>query len=263
MTDEERQAVIRECIKAVNSHLYPDDTRLTESGKDHQRLVRRISDSLAALSAAVSRPDERQERSAVHKWHAFRCWLDVVDPLNKGITKADVIAKVDALNAPSPFDRPAASRPDERTRAWQPIASAPKDGTKILVGAAHRTGQWLPEVVMWLDDPSDGDARWWPWSFPEQQPTHWMPLPAAPIAAASTPPQQSQTPTNEGTGLEGHPGKPGAERVAGLPPGALPATSSVSASETPSASTPKEPPQLEGKYGPHGHMQGEDHQWRK
>jgi hypothetical protein len=60
---------------------------------------------------------------------------------------------------------------------WQPIDTAPKDGTKIL--AYTNDGYKFPLVSQCVWD--DG---WWPdvWESPENpiEPTHWMPLPSAP-----------------------------------------------------------------------------------
>lgn len=61
---------------------------------------------------------------------------------------------------------------------WQPIASAPKDGSPILTwdGEAMFVVEW--DAQSWYD----ADA--WP-----RQPTHWMPLPSPPVAAGDpTPP---------------------------------------------------------------------------
>jgi hypothetical protein len=66
---------------------------------------------------------------------------------------------------------------------WQPIDTAPKDGTKILVfdGVDMTTVRWM-----------DGRSEWWPgeWQLvcagmnAEEcefyKPTHWMPLPEPP-----------------------------------------------------------------------------------
>jgi hypothetical protein len=64
---------------------------------------------------------------------------------------------------------------------WQPIESAPKDGTEILVTDA-RTKDWT-HVAYWDDAVSaeypwmhaDADSSWHKDMF-----THWMPVPAAP-----------------------------------------------------------------------------------
>ena len=65
---------------------------------------------------------------------------------------------------------------------WQPIETAPQDGTDILVCVTHNLpdGEW--ETLMWVDWCSPPYE--WPHfaarfdiPFP---PTHWRPLPAAP-----------------------------------------------------------------------------------
>ncbi len=87
------------------------------------------------------------------------------------------------------------SQPDQHGRIkamqWQPIETAPKDGTPILLGGG-----------MWGDDWRDPTERvmvgWWErtkrigefWNccaaesghcnFPYEMPTHWMPLPPPP-----------------------------------------------------------------------------------
>jgi hypothetical protein len=60
---------------------------------------------------------------------------------------------------------------------WQPIETAPKDGTEILTfrdGVISQCG--------WKDD-LFGEKCWGhaSWSYPQwSQPTHWMPLPEPP-----------------------------------------------------------------------------------
>lgn len=89
---------------------------------------------------------------------------------------------------------------------WQPIEAAPKDGRTLLLGYPNRAGKWRTVRGQWMsadyiaeywEDPDLGGPGWfetseeaddvpncWPIS-----PTHWMPLPAAPGAAAPTLPQ--------------------------------------------------------------------------
>lgn len=59
---------------------------------------------------------------------------------------------------------------------WQPIETAPRDGTRVLAWSARwqapSTAQWYGNA--WMLDSSIGQFV--------HQPTHWMPLP--------TPPQQ-------------------------------------------------------------------------
>lgn len=57
---------------------------------------------------------------------------------------------------------------------WQPIESAPKDGTRILAFQESSQGHG---IVSWANSPGDGvwliDAYGAGWMYP----THWMPLP--------------------------------------------------------------------------------------
>lgn len=90
---------------------------------------------------------------------------------------------------------------------WQPIETAPKDGRKLLLTYKNSSG--LPRIVVggWVTDEEaaetdeDGvglEAGWYEridnWgdyyqvSINEGEPTHWMPLPAAPGATAEPAP---------------------------------------------------------------------------
>ena len=66
---------------------------------------------------------------------------------------------------------------DDRKEGWQPIETAPKDGTRIAVcGAAGNV--WFD--VRW-EKRSRAGERWTSFLGPVQfDPTHWMPLPKAP-----------------------------------------------------------------------------------
>lgn len=60
---------------------------------------------------------------------------------------------------------------------WQPIETAPKDGTLVLTACAP-TGiitpsEWMTEV-RWMDE---REPQW----FPLRDATHWMPLPPPPV----------------------------------------------------------------------------------
>lgn len=71
--------------------------------------------------------------------------------------------------------------------AWQPITTAPKDGTEILVRCQNRAG--LPGTVVahfcsWVEDHPPIAETFYFWDgvqFKEAvKPTHWMPLPDPP-----------------------------------------------------------------------------------
>jgi len=63
---------------------------------------------------------------------------------------------------------------------WSPIATAPKDGTKILVWRPHEDHNNVAHagVDFWKIN-HYGNGEWYR-SRRHQQPTHWMPLPPPP-----------------------------------------------------------------------------------
>lgn len=76
---------------------------------------------------------------------------------------------------------------------WQPIETAPKDGTLIILWDSNRelavSGHWHSEPAR--DDPSNGYEHAWSWwvssndtimwdGGPDDIPTHWTPLPEPP-----------------------------------------------------------------------------------
>lgn len=66
---------------------------------------------------------------------------------------------------------------------WRPIETAPKNGEYILMlrGTTVRTARWF-------DDWMFGESAWGApgWSYPkDDQPTHWMPMPAPPAGEYS------------------------------------------------------------------------------
>lgn len=73
------------------------------------------------------------------------------------------------------------------TTEWQPISSAPHDGTDVIL--AH----WLDDIPLWVavsswldlsgKESSQADDGYWHCEVREGVPTHWMPCPAAPKTA--------------------------------------------------------------------------------
>lgn len=75
---------------------------------------------------------------------------------------------------------------------WQPIETAPKDGTDIIVMYMHIETQ-IVHAAFWLDGEGVDavDVGWWSYKYSEvgrvhltewMAPTHWMPLPEPPSA---------------------------------------------------------------------------------
>lgn len=71
---------------------------------------------------------------------------------------------------------------------WQPIETAPKDGSHVLLWCEHMEG--IRYVVAKYITPSGRDHGWGPFCWgadgereiAERVPTHWMPLPSPPKA---------------------------------------------------------------------------------
>jgi len=82
---------------------------------------------------------------------------------------------------------------------WRPIETAPKDGRALLLGYTNQHGRWrtlrgrwvpIEEILEEWQELEDHEEGWYeapvePDEIPnvwETTPTHWMPLPAPPIA---------------------------------------------------------------------------------
>lgn len=72
---------------------------------------------------------------------------------------------------------------EELLLEWQPIETAPRDGTKIIVFRPIFDGTYIPRVgVDWFG--LYGGEGTWGRSRKDTPPTHWMPFPAPPLKAA-------------------------------------------------------------------------------
>ena len=121
-------------------------------------------------------------------------WLQIgLAPLHEG----DVIARTTKPTKWNPewwrfeplYTTPPQLKP---LTGWQPIETAPRDGTEILMtnGVDVSSGQWFSEYGGTYDQEGapngdERDAGWMDWIGGMQpDPTHWMPLPSPPIEAA-------------------------------------------------------------------------------
>ena len=59
--------------------------------------------------------------------------------------------------------------------AWQPIETAPKDGTEVLLKTS-RTGR----IANGLWNAVNSEHGFWVWAYIQAEPAHWMPLPKSP-----------------------------------------------------------------------------------
>lgn len=61
---------------------------------------------------------------------------------------------------------------------WQPIESAPKDGTSIII-YPHTDGGDVG-IASWINSVLGDTAGSWRSDYDREWPTHWMPLPLPP-----------------------------------------------------------------------------------
>ena len=145
-----------------------------ECGKEHAQLAKWLKELTAlrasptsapegwklpdALEHAPLRPDESAQEQ-VNMWHYTTGWNAFREAM---------------LAAPTP--------PVSEDR-WQPIETAPKDGSDVLLAGKRRediaSGYWLQSAYA-------GNGAWI-WPFVHKDPTHWMPLPKAPAMQEDKP----------------------------------------------------------------------------
>ena len=94
---------------------------------------------------------------------------------------------------------------EDALNPWQPIETAPKDETKVLIS----NGVWVVTAKYGLssncDNWDEGKVSWWDcleeecddsWYNTEFEPTHWMPLPNPPSVACEDE-EQRDTPKED------------------------------------------------------------------
>ena len=93
------------------------------------------------------------------------------------------------LTAPPP--------PAQQAVSWQPIETAPRNGSTMLLGLFNQLGKWRTMRGQWMsraeidetwEEPEDGEEGFYETCVEAEDvpncwrihPTHWMPLPSAP-----------------------------------------------------------------------------------
>ena len=107
--------------------------------------------------------------------------MDLAHRIAVGIDPA-LALRVEAFKTKHEQKVTAQPEPRAEVTGWQPIETAPRDGTEVVLlfdDEVALLGKIRPRVraASWLVD----------WTIPyrrDNPPTHWMPLPAAPIDAA-------------------------------------------------------------------------------
>jgi hypothetical protein len=140
-----------------------------ETRTDNQRLasLEQLTGLVDGLLEEIRGIAERHEHS--HEYSVKRA-ADLCDKFLR--TVAEEFAQSPAPAAPAP------------TSQWQDIATAPKDGPILaynpvqgVYATRYDRGEW-PHADWYSDDLGRDASLWYP------RPTHWQPLPSAPLSAA-------------------------------------------------------------------------------
>lgn len=160
-----------------------DQKALTQAKKAAATVYMDVDDNLAfdaAIEAGVDAylsaiPAQSQEaRAEAVAWGAFAraiCESEGRDWTSLDNSRADCERWFAAGRACAALAAPA-------PEGWRPIDTAPKDGTRILLGCfsapKHRKMEGTVAVAGW------SEAGWGPFNPLWWPPTHWMPLPTPP-----------------------------------------------------------------------------------
>ena len=178
----------------LSAGLDPSDVSVTLSVKETQALRLAISalerEAKAEPVAWLLRFGENGQYRSVRIVHPGATYADQeLTPLYASPPKEALTAGVvSGCKHPPRQDGSGSSRdiPEE----WQPIETAPRDGTPILLYFPHRDlvirgsyewqgeGDWEMDIPDWMDWTTDDDVVIQ--EDPSYAPTQWMPLPAPP-----------------------------------------------------------------------------------
>jgi hypothetical protein len=141
--------------------------------------------ALAACEQTLAAPVQPEQEPCGWQFYQNDRWNNGMETNNHRENTEDAgIPTRNVYPAAQPAQQePVASKPD-----WQTIETAPKGYTAVLVWNGQHVGEarYIPE------QDADEFGWWWantdPGNYDEsridRQPTHWMPMPAAPIEAA-------------------------------------------------------------------------------
>lgn len=99
------------------------------------------------------------------------------DPSNMCDDQSFTLSRERAKKWPHIYKQPLYTHPSppEGMAGWKPIETAPKDGTEILL----RSARGRVADGAWGQPDGWANPNCWVWPYINQEPTHWMPLPAS------------------------------------------------------------------------------------
>ena len=176
----------------------PPDAFYCQTARQAVGVWNLYAESLNARRAAIAGAAPKAEAGELQPVETIRYWLNAYsDPASGDHFMGHGMVVTLLREYLAMREAAALAAPAERGVQWQPIETAPKDGTEVLLYAPGRLtyGAWtepsdVPEIK--YRDGFAPEPEWeefapfwssWDGGFTEDHPpTHWMPLPDAPGA---------------------------------------------------------------------------------
>lgn len=153
-------------------------------------------DAIGKARAALASPSVVSEPLAIYQtgWsNQETVWGDVPKDAYDTYTEFGYTRRRIVYATPQP------AQTERMLTGWQPIETAPKAGRTLLLGYPNVLGKWRTVRGEWMskarieqnwEEPDEAEAGWYETSVEADDapncwpitPTHWMPLPAAPVA---------------------------------------------------------------------------------
>lgn len=172
---QEQDAVLQQLAALVDDEHVTDPAGVARAITDAlgmaEDAVTQWRDQLAAMT--VQR-DEYKALASVGTWHA--------DCRPNRRKAAEEIAKSQAIINKLADEIAALKSSSPSPQTWQPISTAPKDGTKLLL----LWGDGKKDTGFWWTADRFSTGHWHIAGEEDREPTHWMPLPSSPLPSPST-----------------------------------------------------------------------------
>ncbi len=165
-------------------------SRKHEVGVALRNRIKQLEADHAALRAQLEQTQQRAERAEMQ----LECSLSFNEAC--GLVTRWTVNTPDSYALTEVRARLAVPRPAKESSMfdWQPIETAPKDGTRLLLATAHHV------AIAWWDQELDQ----WAWNGQVKRFIGWMPVPVSPAASSGERPHAQEPHCQCGHGWTQH-----------------------------------------------------------